>query len=105
MRITPKAEYSTGKNVLNGVILHVYYVGFMLLVITSWPMLLESNGQKHSSHELALTMVLFFVIGLFSLFTYVMRMLIKRRTIDINFWAFMPAICYGVIYGLFSLPY
>lgn len=89
--------YSDIKNTIVGGILMVYLTGFLVLAPVALEQFWKVNNQPFDSNTYFLYYI-FAWITFLSAFTIVIKRLITREQMTINFWTFIPAIYFSITY-------
>ncbi len=99
--MTEANEISPLRNLVNGLILLIYLAGFMLFIYGSWERLWTEAGNPPLSGGAFLLFMVFSAVIFLSAATTVVKKVIQKKRIEINFWTFVPVIYYGIIYSWF----
>ncbi len=98
---TSKTDSNT-KISINGIILLIYLAGFLLLLPGSLEMLWNiANTSPLDANAYFLYIILALIVFL-SAVTISIKKLILKELITINFWSFIPALFFGIIYLIIS---
>ena len=85
------------KNIINGIILILYTCGFFFIVFASLDYILLKNVNRLIHDDAILLLSALSLTGIFTMIIYVVRKIISKSEIIINFWTFVPIIIYGTI--------
>ncbi len=86
------------KNILKGSLLVIYSVAFFLITYISWDLLWQKNKNNTMPEESLPLFVVLAIVGVLTVLTFVIRKIITKKEIEIDFWTFLPIIFYGAIY-------
>ena len=86
-----------------GIVLIIYTLGFFFISYGSWNMMMQQKGHPPLSNGAFLYFIVLCITSILTVMTYIIRQLIMKKEIVINFWTFIPVIIYGLIYYIFLI--